>query len=58
VSRPSPGYEPRRPGESVLYQIVRDHFETFRVQAATLRDGEGLPRFATMCRSRRGSKTG
>jgi len=24
---------------------VRDHFETFRVQAAALRDGEGLPRF-------------
>jgi hypothetical protein len=41
----SPGYEPRRPGESVVYQVVRDHFETFRAQAATLRDGEGLPRF-------------
>jgi hypothetical protein len=24
---------------------VRDHFETFRAQAASLRDGEGLPRF-------------
>jgi hypothetical protein len=24
---------------------VHDHFETFRVQAACLRDGEGLPRF-------------
>ena len=29
----------------MLYQIVRDHFETFRAQAAGLRDGEGLPRF-------------
>jgi hypothetical protein len=29
----------------VLYQIVRDHFETFRAQAASLRDGDGLPRF-------------
>ena len=29
----------------MLYQIVRDHFETFRAQAANLRDGEGLPRF-------------
>jgi hypothetical protein len=29
----------------VLYRIVREHFETFRAQAATLRDGEGLPRF-------------
>jgi hypothetical protein len=29
----------------VLYQIVRDHFETFRVEASRLRDGDGLPRF-------------
>jgi hypothetical protein len=29
----------------VLYRVVRDHFETFRVQAASLREGEGLPRF-------------
>jgi hypothetical protein len=29
----------------VLYEIVRDHFETFRVQTASLRDGDGLPRF-------------
>jgi len=29
----------------VLYQVVRDHFETFRALAAGLRDGEGLPRF-------------
>jgi hypothetical protein len=28
-----------------VYQIVRDHFETFRAQAATLREGEGLPHF-------------
>jgi hypothetical protein len=28
-----------------LYQIVRDHFETFRAHAAQLRDGEGLPAF-------------
>jgi len=28
-----------------LYQVVRDHFETFRAQAADLRDGEGLPGF-------------
>jgi len=24
---------------------VHNHFETFRAQAASLRDGEGLPRF-------------
>ncbi len=29
----------------MLYGIVRDHFETFRQQAASLREGEGLPRF-------------
>ena len=29
----------------MLYQVVRDHFETFHAQAASLRDGEGLPRF-------------
>ena len=45
MGRPSPGYEPRAPAESVLYQIVRDHFETFRAQAARAGDGEGLPRF-------------
>jgi hypothetical protein len=29
----------------VLYQTVNDHFETFREAAASVRDGEGLPRF-------------
>jgi hypothetical protein len=38
-------YEPRSPATTVLYQIVRDHFETFRAQAAQFRDGEGLPTF-------------
>ena len=33
------------PSQGVVYQVVRDHFETFRTQAADLRDGEGLPRF-------------
>jgi hypothetical protein len=45
VGRPSTSYEPRDPAGSAIYQIVQDHFETFRVQAARLRDGEGLPRF-------------
>ena len=45
VAAPSTTYEPRRPAQGALYQIVRDHFETFRAQAASLRDGEGLPRF-------------
>jgi hypothetical protein len=38
-------YEPRSAATTVLYQIVRDHFETFRAQAAQLSDGEGLPTF-------------
>jgi len=29
----------------VLYQVVRDHVETLRAEAARLRDGEGLPAF-------------
>jgi Putative transposase/Transposase zinc-binding domain len=45
VSLGSQVYEPRSPAAGVLYQIVRDHFETFRAQAAGLREGEGLPRF-------------
>ena len=45
VARPSPGYEPRSPADSVLYQIVRDHVETFRAQAARVWEGDRLPRF-------------
>lgn len=45
MAQPSTSYEPRRPEQGALYQIVIAHFETFRVQAASLRDGEGLPRF-------------
>jgi hypothetical protein len=44
VARPSISYESRDPAGTTLYQIVRDHFETFRAKAAHLR-GEGLPRF-------------
>jgi hypothetical protein len=40
-----PTYAPRRPTQGVLARVVRDHFETFRARAATLRDGDGLPRF-------------
>jgi hypothetical protein len=38
-------YHPRRPGAFPLHQLVRDHFETFRAQAARMRDRDGLPRF-------------
>ena len=38
-------YQPRIPAQDVLYQVVRDHYGTFRAQAASIRDGEGLPRF-------------
>jgi hypothetical protein len=33
------------PSQGVVYQVVRDHLESFRAQAAGLRGGEGLPRF-------------
>ncbi len=45
MAQPSSAYEPRDPTSSILYGIVRDHFETFRAHAASLRDGEGVPRF-------------
>ena len=45
MAESSTTYTPRRPSDGTVYQIVRDHFETFRAQAASLRDGEGLPRF-------------
>ena len=41
----APVYQQRSPGDTVLYRIIREHFETFRAQAAALRDGEGLPQF-------------
>jgi len=45
VALPSARYEPRCPAGGVLYQVVRDQFETFRAQGASLRDGDRLPRF-------------
>jgi hypothetical protein len=45
VALPSARYEPRRPAEDVLYQVVQAHLETFLAQAASLREGEGVPRF-------------
>jgi hypothetical protein len=45
VAQLSTTYEPGDPTTTVLYGIVRDHFETVRAQAASLRDGDGLPRF-------------
>ena len=45
MAAPSTTYAPRCPARTALYRIVRDHVETFRVQAACLREGEGLPRF-------------
>ena len=45
ASQSSAAYEPRLSSQNVVYQVVRDHFEALRAQAAGLRDGEGLPRF-------------
>ena len=38
-------YAPRHPEHALLHRIVVEHFEAFRRDAASLRDGEGLPRF-------------
>jgi hypothetical protein len=44
--RPSSAYAPKAPAQRVLYQIVRDDFETFRAAAAArAHAGDGLPRF-------------
>jgi len=45
VASPPVEYQPRVPVQDVLYQVVRGHYETFRAQAASIRDWEGLPRF-------------
>jgi Family of unknown function (DUF6586) len=45
MARASVAYAPRSPGGEALYRVVQTHFETFRAQAASLRDGQGLPRF-------------
>ncbi len=45
MASPALAYQPRIPVQDVLYQVVRDHFEMFRVQAAGIRDGAGLPTF-------------
>lgn len=45
MGRPSSAYAPKAPAQGVLYQVVRDHFETFRAEAARVPDRDGLPRF-------------
>jgi Putative transposase/Transposase zinc-binding domain len=45
VGSRSTDYQPRIASQTVVHQVVRDHFETFRAHAAGVRNGEGLPRF-------------
>ena len=45
MARPSPDYTPKSPAQGVLYQVVRDHFETFRAEAARVYERDALPRF-------------
>jgi hypothetical protein len=42
---PSSAYTPKTPAQGVLYQTVRDHLETFRVEAARVYERDALPRF-------------
>jgi Transposase zinc-binding domain len=45
MALPSGPYAPRDPAASILYQVVRDHYHTFRAEASQLREGERLPRY-------------
>jgi hypothetical protein len=45
MARQSQPYAPRDAAAGVVFQVVRDHFETFRAHAAAMRAGEGLPLF-------------
>ena len=45
MGRPCSAYTPKAPAQGVLYHVVRDHFETFRAEAARMPDRDGLPRF-------------
>ena len=45
MGSPSPDYTPKSPGQGVLYQVVRDHLETFRAEAARVYERDALPRF-------------
>ena len=45
MGRPSPDDTPKSPGQGVLYQVVRDHLETFRAEAARVYERDALPRF-------------
>ena len=45
MARPSSAYRPKTPAQSALYQVVRDHFETFRAEAGRVHERDGLPRF-------------
>jgi hypothetical protein len=45
MGRPSSEYRPKSPAQSAWYQVVRDHFETFRAEVARVHEREGLPRF-------------
>jgi hypothetical protein len=45
MGRPSPGYTPKAAAQGVLHQVVRDHFETFRAEAARVYERDALPRF-------------
>jgi hypothetical protein len=44
VGRPSASYTPKSPVRGVLYRVVREHFETFRLEAARAHERDGLPR--------------
>jgi hypothetical protein len=40
-----PAYEPRAPSQTLLYQVVADHLETFLASLDTDPDARGLPAY-------------
>jgi len=42
---PAPAYRPRRPEETILYQVLAEHLETFLARIDADETRAGLPRF-------------
>ena len=43
----TPTYQPRDPSETVLYQVIAEHLETFRATLAADPTAKGLPNYVT-----------
>jgi hypothetical protein len=43
----TPTYQPRDPSETLLYQVIAEHLETFRATLASDPTAKGLPDYVT-----------